>query len=183
MKKLIVIAALSFSMVAFAKNHGLDSKPGMMKQTNMKAGMTQQMNQLNPDQQLQLEKLQLKYQNKNQEYMLMIKKVDLEIEKEMSAEKVDTKKIGKLVDRRAQIQTKMHRSMINYRLDAKEKFGMDTMGAMMGTSGKMTGNMDQMMSNMNEMMKNMSQMMNNMHEMMGGMNQVVDKEKIPQVQE
>jgi len=173
MKKLIVTTMLLTSMLAFSENVSMPTI-GMMQQQNMNmgTGMMQQMDKLTPEQKIQMEKINLEYQKKNQEYLLRIKQIDLKIETEMLAEKIDTKKIGSLIDKKVSLQSRIQKNMINHRIDIKKKFGINIMqGMMQGSNNNM--NMNQMTSNMNQMMNDMNQM----HEMMKNMNQMQIKKQ------
>jgi hypothetical protein len=182
MKKLVITAMLLSSMAAFAENGGTTYKNGMIQQ---QSGMMQQQNQmmqqsktgmgynamqqtaaLSPEQKIQLEELHLKYLNKVQDDMLKIRELNLELEKELLAESVDTKKIDKLIDKKAQLQAKIEKNMIDFRIEAKEKIGISISGGMMWGYGQMMGGMNNMNS-MHQMMGNMHEMMDDMYEMMG----------------
>jgi Spy/CpxP family protein refolding chaperone len=152
MKKLIVTTMLLTSMVAFSENVSMPVKTGMMQQLNMNmgTGMMQQIDKLTPEQKIQMEKINLEYQKKNQEYLFRIKQIDLKIETEMLDEKIDTKKIGSLIDKKVSLQSRIQKNMINYRIDIKKKFGINVMhGMMQGSHNNM--NMNQMMNDMNQM--------------------------------
>ncbi len=60
--------------------------------------------------------------------------------------------------------------MIDYRIEVKEKLGVNNMGSMMMGSNQMMGNMDHMMYNMNQMMHDMNQMHDMMKKINGGVN-------------
>ena len=165
-----------------SKNGMIQQQSGMMQKQNemmqqSKMGMgynaMQQTVALSPEQKIQLEELHLKYLNKVQDDMLKIRELNLELEKELLAESIDTKKIDKLIDKKAQLQAKIEKNMIDYKIEAKEKFGISISGGMMLGYGQMMGGMDGMMKNMGNMMNGMHQMMGSSDQMMGNMDHMM----------
>jgi len=159
MKKLIAIGALLVSVSVFAENNPVSSKRPMMQHGNMntEVGTMQQMDKITPEQKVQMDKIKLKYQNKNQREMLKLREIGLDIEKEMLAEKIDSKKIEKLIDKKASVNAKIQKNLIDYRIDIKEKFGVNIMSGMMKGSNQMMGNMERMMNSPHKMTKNINQ--------------------------
>jgi Spy/CpxP family protein refolding chaperone len=167
MKKLIAIGALLVSASVFAENNPVSSKQTMMQHGNMntEVGTIQLRDKITPEQKVQIGKIKLKYQKKNQREMLKIREIDIDIEKEMLAEKIDSKKIEKLIDKKASVSSKIQKNLIDYRIYIKEKFGVNIVSGMMKGSNQMMENMDK------KTMGNMDQMMNSMHKMTKSINQ------------
>lgn len=155
MKKIIGILALTLSAAAFAQSDTVDQPlqnsniENMPMQGNM-GGMMQQMNNLTTEQQSEFNELHSKKIKENQKLMLDIQGLNLKIQREMSTDKPNQKKIDKLIDQKTKLQAQQQKDMMNFRIDMKEKFGIDMMGGMM--KGMMSGSkgcqgMDKMGSN------------------------------------
>jgi len=132
MKKIVAVLAVVVSAGAFAQTmdhsaHGNINNSGQMNH----GGMMQQMNDLTPEQQAEFNTLHAKQMKEKQKTMLDIKEVNLKIQREMIAENPNQKNIDKLIDQRAKLQAKNQKDMLNFRLEMKEKFGIEMMGGMM----------------------------------------------------
>lgn len=67
--------------------------------------------------------------------MLDIKEINLKIQREMTADAPNQKNIDKLIDQRAKLKAQHQKDMLNFRLDMKEKFGIQMGGMMNGGKG------------------------------------------------
>jgi|GEM_PF-832534 len=158
MKKIVAILAVVVSAGAFAQTmdhttHGNMSNNGQVNYSGHQnhGGMMQQMNNLTPEQQAEFNALHAKQMKEKQKLMLDIKEVDLKIQREMTADKPNQKNIDKLIDQRAGLKAQHQKEMLKFRLDMKEKFGIQMGGMMDG--GKKCGKMDSKgMRNKNGMM-------------------------------
>ncbi len=165
MKKLIGILALTVSAAAFAQS-GVDQPVqnagiGNMPMNEQMGGMMMQMNSLTQEQQGEFNELHSKQIKRNQKLMLDIQEVNLKLQREMSADTPNQKKVDKLIDQKVKLQTQQQKGMMDFRIKMKEKFGIEMMGGMMnGNKGCQTmGNMDSngmMGGMMNGMMMNNS---------------------------
>lgn len=136
MKKIIAVLAIVVSAGAYAQgysnthgNHPSNSHRGSM--------MSQQMENLTPEQQEEFSKLYNKQTNKMRRSMLDIKEINLKIQKEMLAETPNQKNINKLIDQKSNLQAQRQKDVLNYKIDMKEKFGVEMRGHM-GSGNCMT---------------------------------------------
>ena len=135
MKKLIGILALTVSAAAFAQS-GVDQPVqnagiGNMPMHRQKGGMMMQVNGLTPEQQAKFNDLHSKQMKENQKLMLDIQEVNLKIQREMSVDTPNQKNIDRLIDQRTKLQAQHQKDMLRFRLEMKEKFGIEMMGGMM----------------------------------------------------
>ncbi len=158
MKKIVAILAVVVSAGAFAQtmDHSAHGSMGNSGQMNH-GGMMQQINNLTPEQQAEFNALHAKQMKEKQKTMLDIKEVNLKIQREMTADAPNQKDIDKLIDQRSKLQAKNQKDMLKFRLEMKEKFGIEMMGGMMN-GGKGCGMMGKMDS---KGMKNKKGMMSN----------------------
>ncbi len=158
MKKIVAILAVVVSAGAFAQtmDHSAQGSMGNSGQMNH-GGMMQQMNNLTSEQQAEFNALHAKQMKEKQKTMLDIKEVNLKIQREMTADAPSQKNIDKLIDQKSKLQAKNQKDMLKFRLEMKEKFGIEMMGGMMN-GGKGCGMMGKMNS---KGMKNKKGMMSN----------------------
>lgn len=147
MKKLIGILALTISALAFAQNGNMNQTAQMNNTNTMPTqrqmgGMMQQMNNLSPEQQAEYNELHGKHRAAMQKSMLEMKEINLKIQKEMLAEKPKQRSLNRLVDQKSKLQAQKQKSMLKFRLEMKEKFGIQMGGMMNG--GKKCGMIEEM---------------------------------------
>lgn len=134
MKKIIAVLAVVASTGAFAQgysNYHRNNSSGVNH--NHRGGMmTQQVENLTPEQQKEFSKLHGKHRDSMRTAMLDIKDVNLKIQREMLAETPNQKNINKLIDEKSKLQAKKQKDALNYRLEMKEKFGIEMNGHMGG---------------------------------------------------
>lgn len=131
MKKIITILAVVVSAGAFAKAIDHSTHGNTTTGRNHSKGMMNQISNLTPEQQTEYNALHTEHKADMQEVMLNIKEVDLKIQKEMLAEKPNQKNIDKLIDQKAELQAQKQKDMLSFKIEAKEKFGIEMMGGMM----------------------------------------------------
>ncbi len=166
MKKIVAVLAVVVSAGAFAQTmdhsaHGSMGNSGQMDHSAHQnhGGMMQQMNNLTPEQQAEYNELHGKHRAAMQKSMLEMKEINFKIQKEMLAEKPNQSNINRLVDQKSKLQAQKQKDMLKFRLEMKEKFGIEMMGGMMngGKGCGMMGKMDSKgMKNKKGMMMNRS---------------------------
>ena len=130
MKKTILILTVALSIGALAQGGMGRNMNGSWSGHNKSGMMMNQVSNLTPEQQLEFEKLHDKYRKEMQKSMLDIKEVNLNIQKEMLAEKPNQKNIDKFIDQKTRLQSEHQKNMIKFRIEMKEKFGIEMMGGM-----------------------------------------------------
>lgn len=132
MKKIIAVLAVVASTGAFAQGfsnyHGNNSSG--VNHNHRGGMMTQQVENLTPEQQKEFSELHGKHRDSMRAAMLDIKDVNLKIQREMLAETPNQKNINKLIDEKSKLQAKKQKDALNYRLEMKEKFGIEMKGHM-----------------------------------------------------
>ncbi len=141
MKKLIGILALTTSALTFAQNGNINQTAQMnntntMPMQRQMGGMMQQMNNLTPEQQAEYNELHGKHRSAMQKSMLEMKEINLKIQKEMLAEKPNQRNINRLVDQKSKLQAQKQKDILKFRLEVKEKFGIEMMGGMINDDKK-----------------------------------------------
>ncbi len=125
MKRIVAILAVVVSAGAFAQTQ--DNTPNQKtdyRGHHLNHGrVMQQVESLTPEQQDEFNELHAKQMKERQKLMLDIKEVDLKIQREMTAENPNQKNIDKLIDQRAGLRAQHQKNMLKFRLDMKEKFG------------------------------------------------------------
>jgi len=133
MKKIIAVLALVVSAGAFAQGysnfHGNNSSN---RGHDHRGVMSQQIETLTQEEQKEFSELQSKHRSQMRAAMLDIKDVNLKIQREMLAETPNQKNINKLIDEKSKLQAEKQKDMLNYRLEMKEKFGLEMNGHMGG---------------------------------------------------
>ncbi|GLI55249.1 hypothetical protein PM10SUCC1_07640 [Propionigenium maris DSM 9537] len=134
MKKIIAVLAVVVSTGAFAQGysnyHGNNSS--RMNHNHRGSMITQQVENLTPEQQKEFSELHSKHRDRMRAAMLDIKDVNLKIQREMLAETPNQKNINKLIDEKSKLQAKKQKDALNYRMEMKEKFGLEMNGHMGG---------------------------------------------------
>jgi len=135
MKKILAVAAIVvLSAGALAQEH-IGYNNSRMSHGNGRGRMMQQFENLTPEQQTEFNKIHDEHMIRMRRSMLDIREINLKIEKEMIGDKPNEKNINKLIDEKARLQAEHQKSGLRFRLDMKEKFGIEMMGGMMGGSG------------------------------------------------
>lgn len=159
MKKIIAVLAVVVSAGAFAQtmdhsahqNHRSNTQRDHSAHQNH-GGMMSQIDNLTPEQQAEYNELHAEHRSEMQRSMLDIKEVNLKIQKEMLAETPNQKNINKLIDQKSKIQAENQKSMLNFRLEMKEEFGIEMMGSkkcgMMASKGMKGSHKKGMMNRM-----------------------------------
>ncbi len=133
MKKTVAVLALIVSAGAFAQGRmGNQMNRGTVAMHNSRGGMMmQQIDNLTPEQQAKFNDLHSKQMKENQKLMLDIQEVNLKIQREMASDNPNQKNIDRLIDQRTKLQAQHQKDMLRFRLEMKEKFGIEMMGGMM----------------------------------------------------
>lgn len=137
MKKIIAILALTISAGAFAMNHS--NHGNMNSNTHMNHSghrMMTQIENLTPEQQAEYNDLHIQHRSDMQRIMLDIKEVNLKIQREMMAANPNQKNIDKLIDQKAGLQAQRQKDMLNFRIESKERFGIEMGGRNCNMMGK-----------------------------------------------
>jgi Spy/CpxP family protein refolding chaperone len=135
MKKMVAIMVLSISAVSFAKT-GMQGNTNMGR-TGKQTMMQQQMVVLTPEQQKEFYKMNDSHMKQTKSYIIQMRETDLDMQKELLKDKPNIKKLNKLSNKKAAFEMKMEKEKLNYRIQMKEKFGVDSF----------QGNMNQNMMN------------------------------------
>jgi Spy/CpxP family protein refolding chaperone len=137
----VVVSAGAFAQTMDHSSHGSMGNSGQMAHSSHKnhGGMMQQMNNLTPEQQAEFNALHAEHMREKQKSMLDIKEINLKIQREMTADAPNQKNIDKLIDQRAKLKAQHQKDMLNFKLEMKEKFGIQMGGMMNG--GKKCGMM------------------------------------------
>jgi len=131
MKKIITILAVVVSAGAFAQAIDHSSHGNMNAGSKHSKGVMSQITNLTPEHQEEYNELHSQHRAHMHKTMLNIKDIDLKIQKEMLAEKPNQKDINKLIDQKAKLQAEKQKHMLSFKIEAKEKFGIEMMGGMM----------------------------------------------------
>ncbi|GLI57874.1 hypothetical protein PM10SUCC1_33880 [Propionigenium maris DSM 9537] len=127
MKKILAVTAVVLiASGAFAQGHPYQNKgtPGYGRG----GGMGYHYESMTFEQQEEFTKLHDEYRVKMRRSMLDIKEVNLKIEREMMRDKPNKNTLNKLIDERARAQGEHQKEMLKYRLEMKEKFGVEMRG-------------------------------------------------------
>ncbi len=127
MKKILAVAALVLiGTGAFAQGHMYhnNSNPAY---GNM-GRMGQHFEAMTPEQQTEFNRLHDEHMLRMRRSMLDMREINLKIEREMMKDKPNQNTINKLIDERAKAQGEHEKEMLKFRLEMKEKFGVDMMG-------------------------------------------------------
>lgn len=122
MKKIIVIGTIVLSSLAFADNHG----EGNSKNQNRGRGKTEsQFSALTEQQKEEFKAMRATYGKEIKEMSLNMKSVDIKIEKELMNDLPNKLTINKLIDEKNVYRTAKDKKMMEFKLEAKEKFGIE----------------------------------------------------------
>jgi len=121
MKKMI-IGMLVVSSLAFADHHG-NGKPQNKKGDRPR--VESQYSKLTEEQKEEFKTMKDAYTKEIKEMSLNMKEVDIKMEKELMKDKPNRVAINKLIDDKAVYRTARDKKMMEFKLEAKEKFGMD----------------------------------------------------------
>lgn len=129
MKKMVAIMALSMSAVSFAKaGTPVNSN---VKNTGQQVMRHQQAVILTPEQQKEFYEMNQEAMKISKSYMIQIRETELDMQKELLKDKPNMKKLDKLINKKAAFKIKREKTMLDYRIQLKEKFGIDNFhGAM-----------------------------------------------------
>lgn len=133
MKKIVAVMAVVISAGAFANGHngeGRHSESNRSTDCRGRGHMTQQLESLTPEQQVEFEALHKEHMDSMRFTTLDMKEIDLQIQKEMLAESPNQTNINKLIDKRADLQAEKQKEMLSFKLEMKEKFDLDIRGGM-----------------------------------------------------
>jgi Spy/CpxP family protein refolding chaperone len=137
MKKMLIIGILALSATSFANSASVDhSAHNNTEIKSEKSGMMNQIHNLSPEQQKEYHAIHEKHMAKTKKIMLDLKEIDIQIQKEMLNEKSDSKKIGRLIDKKSILQADKEKEMLKFKLEVKDKFGIKMMDGMMGKGKK-----------------------------------------------
>jgi Spy/CpxP family protein refolding chaperone len=138
MKKMVAIMALSMSAVSFAKaGTPVNSN---MKNTGHKIMRQEQIVVLTPEQQKEFYKMNEEHMKDSKLYMIQIRETELDMQKELLKDEPNMKKLDKLINKKAAFKIKREKEMLNYRIQLKEKFGIENFrGAMRQNMTNNTG--------------------------------------------
>ncbi len=137
MKKAVVAGMLVASALTFAANGRGESVNGQRR-----AGIEAQLAGFTDAQREELSTMKKSHRRKNQEMMLNMREADLKMERELLRDKPNRLAINKLIDEKAKYRVAMKKNRMDYRLDARKKFGIDVGGhhnkskGHMGSKGK-----------------------------------------------
>lgn len=134
MKKTVAVLAVVLSTGAFARGHmNNSSNTGM--QHNRGQMMQNHLETLTEEQQTEFNELHGKHMRENQKVMLDVKEIDLKVQREMLGEKPDQNNLNKLIDERSKVMAEKEKKNLEFRLQMKEKFGIEMTGRM-GHTGR-----------------------------------------------
>lgn len=133
MKKIVAIMAVVISAGAFANGHMNHSENN--NNTNHSRGrcngqMTRQLESLTTEQQDEFNALHSEHMDSMKLARLNMKEIDLQIQKEMLAEKPNQTNLNKLIDKKSDLQAEMRKEALNFKLEMKEKYDLDIRGNM-----------------------------------------------------
>jgi len=127
MKKTLAVAALVLIATgAFAQGHmyHYNGNPAY----GNRGRMGQHYEVLTPEQQNEFSRLHDEHMIKMRRSMLDIREINLKIEREMMKDKPNSNTINKLIDERARAQGEHQKEMLKFRIEMRDKFGVDMMG-------------------------------------------------------
>lgn len=138
MKKIIAVLAVVVSAGAFAQGYSnYHGNNGVNRGHNHSGVMSQQIESLTPEEQREFSELQSAHRDDMRAAMLDIKEINLKIQREMLADTPNQKNISRLIDEKTKLQARKQKDALNYRLEMKEKFGLEMRGHM-GAQGCMS---------------------------------------------
>ena len=138
MKKMVAIMVLSMSAVSFA--HSGSQTNSNVKNTGQQVMRHQQAVVLTPEQQKEFYEMNQEAMKISKSYMIQIRETELDMQKELLKDEPNMKKLDKLINKKAAFKIKREKAMLDYRIQLKEKFGIDNFHGAMRQN--MTNNKD-----------------------------------------
>lgn len=120
MKKVVVAGMLVVSALTFAAKGSGGPVNG-----HRRAGIETQLTGLTEAQREELTSMREVHRRENQELRLNMREADLRIERELLKEKPNRVAINRLIDEKSKYRVAMEKNRMDYRLDAREKFGIE----------------------------------------------------------
>ncbi len=120
MKKAVVTGMLVVSALTFSANGSGGPVTGQRR-----AGIEAQLAGLTDAQREELSTMRETHRRKNQEMKLNMREADLKMERELLRDKPNRLAVNRLIDEKAKYRVAMEKNRMDYRLDAREKFGVD----------------------------------------------------------
>lgn len=122
MKKIIIIGILALSSLTFASHHN----EGNIKNKNVKTSRIEsKFSSLTEEQKEEFKTIKAAYNREAKEMSLNMKGIDIKIEKELMSDLPNKLAINKLIDEKNVYRTARDKKMIEFQLEAKEKFGIE----------------------------------------------------------
>ena len=137
MKKTVAVLAVVLSTGAFARGHMYSSSNTGM-QHNKGQIMQKHIENLTEEQQIEFNELHGKHMRENQKIMLDVEEINLKTQREMLGEKPNQSNLNKLIDEKSKIMAQKEKKNLEFRLQMKEKFGIEMTGRM-GHTGRNKG--------------------------------------------
>ncbi|ADO83062.1 hypothetical protein [Ilyobacter polytropus] len=120
MKKIIGILAIIISTTAFSKNQPVNYS---VHKNAGKSQIAKKVSDLKPGQQRQYKVMHERAMDNKKKHKMAIKEIDNQIQKERRNKKPNIKKIKKLNAKKSRLQDDQERSMLKFKLEVKDKFG------------------------------------------------------------
>lgn len=120
MKKIIGILAIIISTTAFSKNQPVNHS---VHQNAGKSQIAKKVSDLKPGQQKEYKVMHERAMAHKKKNKIAIKEIDIQIQKERHNKKPNIKKIKKLNAKKSKLQADQERSMLKFKLEVKDKFG------------------------------------------------------------
>lgn len=122
MKKVVVAGMLVVSALTFAANGSGSPVNGQRR-----AGIEAQLAGLTEAQREELQTMREAHRKENQLLRLNMKEADLKMERELLKEKPNRVAVNKLIDEKSKYRVAMEKNRMDFKLDAREKFGIEGM--------------------------------------------------------
>ena len=122
MKKVVVAGMLVVSALTFSANGSGSPVSGQRR-----AGIEAQLAGLTEVQREELQTMREAHRKENQLLRLNMKETDLKMERELLKEKPNRVAINKLIDEKSKYRVAMEKNRMDFKLDAREKFGIEGM--------------------------------------------------------
>lgn len=122
MKKIIIIGILALSSLSFANHHNegnLENKSGKRSRIESK------FSNLTEEQKEEFKTMKAAYSREAKEMALNMRGVDIKIEKELMSDLPNKLAINKLIDEKNVYRTARDKKMMEFQLEAKERFGIE----------------------------------------------------------
>ncbi len=99
--------------------NGQQSRVGIQ---NNKRNRPQHMKKLNPEQEMEFKKKNALYMQNAQQHMIRVREINLQMHKEMLAEKPNMEKLNMLTEQRIKVQADMEKERLRHRIEMRDKF-------------------------------------------------------------